>query len=168
MSSADEPCLQRMFEEASSNSTRRRGLGCPCGARWQPEGASWCVRSVDTAEATQTARLRRKCLVPGSCLRRSWVLAVNIRSDGTWDVVRLTSPSVGGSGAACGPSPEVKPAKKPGVTGAKGSSGAIFAPLCVVVDVLAHSLGAESILDRRILQTRHKRSNCSAWLATQP
>jgi hypothetical protein len=48
------------------------------------------------------------------------VLPVSIRSDGSWDVVRLTLPSVGGSGAACGQSPEVKPAKKPGVTGAKG------------------------------------------------
>jgi len=61
------------------------------------------------------------------------VLAVSIRSDGSWDVVRLTSPSVGGSGAACGQSPEVKPAKKPGVTGAQGrrlAKAALSQPLC--------------------------------------
>lgn len=95
---------------------------------------SWCVRSVGTTESSQmdestfSGPSAQKMFGAGVVFEAIVVLAVNIRSDGTWDVVRLTSPSVGGSGAACGQSPEVKPAKKPGVTGAKGSSGAISGP----------------------------------------
>lgn len=130
--SAGKPCLQRMFEEASSTSTRRRGLRGPC-ARWQPEGKLVCsiggrCRDQPDARISRLDSTAQKMFGAGVVFEAIVVLAVNIRSDGTWDVVRLTSPSVGGSGAACGQSPEVKPAKKPGVTGAKGSSGAISGP----------------------------------------
>lgn len=87
------------------------------------------------------------------------VLAVNIRSDGTWDVVRLTSPSVGGSGAACGQSPEVKPAKKPRGYRGQGLKRRYLSPSviwCGCVSGLAWrriNLGPENSSDRT--QTFH-------------